>query len=65
MREIMPKAGWLPSWVESYAYDRQEVFGKPDDWGYAYAYANRRNETLSLITESVELGATILDIAAA
>ena len=50
---------------ESYIYDREEVFGPATNLGYAYAYRNRHRETLKLITESVKLGSTILDLAAA
>jgi 2-polyprenyl-3-methyl-5-hydroxy-6-metoxy-1,4-benzoquinol methylase len=65
MREVMPEPGWPQSWIESREYDREEVFGPRTNWGYAYAYANRKNETLNLISEAVKPGATILDIAAA
>jgi len=65
MQEVMPEPGWPQSWIESREYDREEVFGPRTNWGYAYAYANRKNETLNLITEAVKPGATVLDIAAA
>src|SRR5262249_15619439 len=65
MREITPKADWPESWAYSYKYDREEVFSTPSNWGYAYAYRNRCKETLQLVTEAVNPGATILDLAAA
>jgi 2-polyprenyl-6-hydroxyphenyl methylase/3-demethylubiquinone-9 3-methyltransferase len=43
----------------------QEVYGEIGNRGYAYAYANRRRRTLELITEVLEPGARILDMAAA
>lgn len=65
MRELSPQVDWPKSWVDSYGCDREEVFGKPINFGYAYAYRNRREETLRLVTEAVKPGASILDIAAA
>jgi 2-polyprenyl-3-methyl-5-hydroxy-6-metoxy-1,4-benzoquinol methylase len=65
MREVIPDNGWPQSWVESYKYDREEVFGVPTNWGYALAYRNRRQATLNLITETLRPGASILDLAAA
>src|SRR4051812_2101512 len=65
MREIKPEADWPESWACSYRYDCQEVFGTPSNWGYAYAYRNRRKQALQLLTEAVKPGATILDLAAA
>jgi 2-polyprenyl-6-hydroxyphenyl methylase/3-demethylubiquinone-9 3-methyltransferase len=65
MREVVPEASWPESWVYSYKYDREEVFGTPSNWGYALAYHNRRQETLKLVTEAIKPGATVLDVAAA
>lgn len=65
MQHANPEANWPDSWLESYKYDREEVFGNPTNLGYALAYRNRRNKTLSLITEVLNPGASILDIAAA
>jgi hypothetical protein len=65
MREVVPEASWPQSWIVSYTYDREEVFGTPTNWGYALAYRNRRQETLKLVTEAIEPGATVLDLAAA
>ena len=59
------KVDWPKSWVDSYSCDREEVFGKPTNLGYAYAYRNRRKQTLRLVTEVVKPDATILDVAAA
>jgi 2-polyprenyl-3-methyl-5-hydroxy-6-metoxy-1,4-benzoquinol methylase len=65
MRQVVPEASWPQSWKDSYTYDREEVFGTPTNWGYALAYRNREQETLKLVTEAIEPGATILDLAAA
>lgn len=56
---------WPQSWKESYHYDREEIWNEPQVYGYAYAYANRRRETLRLLTEVLAPGARILDLAAA
>jgi 2-polyprenyl-3-methyl-5-hydroxy-6-metoxy-1,4-benzoquinol methylase len=65
MKRVKPDPNWPQSWQESYAYDRSEIYGEISHHGYAYAYANRRRETLRLLTEVLEPGARILDIAAA
>ena len=56
MQKLIPEPGWPRSWIESHEYDREEAFRPRTNWGYAYAYANRRNETLKLITEAVRPG---------
>ena len=65
MKRIRPNDNWPDSWKESYLYDLQEVYGEISSRGYAYAYANRRRQTLRLIREVVPTGARVLDIAAA
>lgn len=65
MKRVHPRPDWPASWKSSYLYDRDEVYGELQDPGYAYAYANRRERTLELLTEAVPLGARVLDIAAA
>lgn len=65
MKRIEPQRDWPPSWKESYFYDQSEIYGEISHHGYAYAYANRRRETLRLLTEVLEPGARILDVAAA
>lgn len=65
MRHVSPETGWPQSWIESYTYDAEEVFNRPTNLGYAYAYEVRLRETLQLIEEAVPKGSTILDIAAA
>src|SRR2546427_174900 len=65
MREVTPEADWPQSWIESYKYDREEVFGTPTDWGYALAYRNRRKKALELVTDALAPGCSILDLAAA
>jgi 2-polyprenyl-6-hydroxyphenyl methylase/3-demethylubiquinone-9 3-methyltransferase len=62
---VFVQEDWPASWKSSYAYDLQEVYGAVWNRGYAYAYRNRRERTLRLLTEVLEPGARILDIAAA
>src|SRR6476646_5231728 len=65
MKHVVPQQNWPQSWKESHFYDQSEIYGEISHHGYAYAYENRRRETLSLLTEVLEPGARILDIAAA
>jgi len=65
VKRIEPQPDWPQSWKESHFYDQGEIYGEISDHGYAYAYANRRRETLRLITDVLLPGARILDVAAA
>ena len=65
MKRIQPQPDWPQSWRESFVYDQSEIYAEISHFGYAYAYENRRQETLRLITEVLAPGARILDIAAA
>jgi 2-polyprenyl-6-hydroxyphenyl methylase/3-demethylubiquinone-9 3-methyltransferase len=65
VKRIEPEPDWPQSWKESYLYDRSEIYGEISDHGYAYAYDNRRRETLRLLTEVLSPGARVLDVAAA
>jgi 2-polyprenyl-6-hydroxyphenyl methylase/3-demethylubiquinone-9 3-methyltransferase len=65
MKRVQPQADWPQSWSDSYFYDRSEIYGEISHYGYAYAYENRRRETLRLLTEVLSPGARVLDIAAA
>jgi 2-polyprenyl-6-hydroxyphenyl methylase/3-demethylubiquinone-9 3-methyltransferase len=65
VKRLYPSDDWPKTWKESYSYDLQEVYGEIGNHGYAYAYDNRRRRTLQLITEVLEPGARILDMAAA
>ena len=65
VKRLHPSDDWPKTWQESYSYDLQEVYGEIGNHGYAYAYDNRRRRTLQLITEVLEPGARILDMAAA
>lgn len=56
---------WPDSWKYSYPYDLEEVYGEIAHRGYAYAYDNRRRQTLDLLTSVLPAGARILDVAAA
>jgi 2-polyprenyl-3-methyl-5-hydroxy-6-metoxy-1,4-benzoquinol methylase len=65
LKRVYPDSSWPQSWKDSYFYDLQEVYGEISNWGYAYAYQNRRNHTVQLIREVLPPGAKILDVAAA
>lgn len=65
MKRVEPHPSWPQSWKDSYFYDQSEIYGQISHYGYAYAYENRRRETLRLLTETLAPGARILDIAAA
>ncbi len=65
MKRVMVEDHWPESWKYSYAYDLAEIYGEPSHLGYALAYANRRQQTLRMLSEVLAPGARILDIAAA
>ncbi len=65
MKRVQPESSWPQSWKESHLYDQSEIYGTISHYGYAYAYANRRRETLRLLTEVLSPGARVLDVAAA
>lgn len=65
MKRVEPRHDWPQSWKDSYAYDREEIYGEIAVHGYACAYQNRRRETLRLLQEVLAPGARVLDIAAA
>lgn len=65
MKRPLFSESWPQSWKESYHYDREEIWNEPQVYGYAYAYANRRRETLRLLTDVLAPGARVLDLAAA
>lgn len=65
MNRITPQPGWPESWLQSYDYDRLEIYGEYTDFGYVYAYQNRMNQTLDMIGKVVASGARILDVAGA
>ena len=65
MRRVDRQDDWPQSWKDSYAYDRQEIYGEISNHGYACAYENRRRQTLRLLTEVLAPGARILDLAGA
>jgi 2-polyprenyl-6-hydroxyphenyl methylase/3-demethylubiquinone-9 3-methyltransferase len=65
VKRVPPQPDWPKSWKESAFYDESEIYGEISHHGYAYAYENRRRETLRLLTEVLSPGARILDIAAA
>src|SRR6266513_1130542 len=65
MKRVQPESNWPQSWKESYFYDQSEIYGEISHYGYAYAYENRRRETLRLLTEVLSPGARVLDVAAA
>jgi 2-polyprenyl-3-methyl-5-hydroxy-6-metoxy-1,4-benzoquinol methylase len=65
VKRIEPQPDWPSSWKESFFYDQSEIYGEVSHHGYAYAYENRRRETLRLLTEALSPGARVLDVAAA
>jgi len=65
MKRVYIEDSWPDTWKYSYPYDLQEIYGEIRNYGYAYAYANRRNHTLQLVEEVLPKGASILDVAAA
>jgi 2-polyprenyl-6-hydroxyphenyl methylase/3-demethylubiquinone-9 3-methyltransferase len=65
VKRIQSESNWPQSWKESYFYDQSEIYEEISHYGYAYAYENRRRETLCLLTEVLAAGARILDVAAA
>lgn len=66
MNRIYPNSNWKESWKYSYPYDLLEIYGVINkNIGYAYAYENRKLNTISLIQNVLKKGDTILDVAAA
>lgn len=66
MKRVHLADDWKDSWKYSYPYDLLEIYGETDHHiGYAYAYRNRRDSTLSLVESVLKKGDTILDVAAA
>ncbi|MBZ8182376.1 class I SAM-dependent methyltransferase [Oscillatoria salina] len=65
MKKITPQSDWLESWNYSYKYDLLEIYGDLSNLGYAYAYTNRFQHTLSFVQQVAPPGAKILDVAAA
>src|SRR5438132_10084299 len=64
MKRVYRQDTWPESWKYSYHFDLEEVYGDIVNRGYAYAYENRRQETVRLLTEVLSPGARILDLAA-
>ena len=46
MKRVQPDESWPKSWNDSYFYDQSEIYGEISNYGYAYAYQNRRRRTL-------------------
>lgn len=65
MKKITFQDNWPESWKYSYPYDLMEIYGGMSSLGYAYAYANRHQQTLKLVQKIANPGAKILDVAAA
>lgn len=64
MRRVHPEETWPPSWRACYFYDLAEIYGEPDNLGYACAYTNRREQTLRLVDSILQPGVRVLDVAA-
>lgn len=65
MRRVQLQESWPALWRDCHFYDLAEVYGQPDNLGYAYAYAARRERALRLVDSILQPGARILDVAAA
>lgn len=65
MKKLQFDPNWPDSWKYSYPYDQQEIYGQISNYGYAYAYANRRRKTIELLQKYAPKGSRLLDIAAA
>ena len=65
MKRVRIQDDWPDSWKCSYLHDLEEVYGQITHRGYAYAYDNRRRQTIRLLTEVLTPRARILDVAAA
>jgi 2-polyprenyl-6-hydroxyphenyl methylase/3-demethylubiquinone-9 3-methyltransferase len=65
MKRPQPQETWPELWRECYFYDLGEVYGEPNNLGYANAYANRRAQTLRMVERVLRPGESILDVAAA
>ena len=65
MKRVYIQEDWPETWKSSYPYDLEEVYGEITNRGYAYAYDDRRRQTIRLLTEVLTPDARILDIAAA
>lgn len=65
MKRIYKQDNWKEAWKEFYMYDLPEIYDeKGKNWGYAYAYHNRKDHILSLIKSVAKEGDRILDVAA-
>ena len=65
MKQIVLQNNWLESWKYSYPYDLMEIYGKTNNFSYAYAYANRRQHTIELVQKVAPPNGKILDVAGA
>ena len=65
MKHVALQSEWAESWKLSHEFDRMEVQGELCHRGYLYAYENRRAVTLDLLSDVLDPGATVLDVAAA
>jgi 2-polyprenyl-6-hydroxyphenyl methylase/3-demethylubiquinone-9 3-methyltransferase len=65
VKRVEPQPSWPEAWKVSYRYDLEEVYGEPENLGYAYAYAARRSRAIALLAEVAPPGSRVLDIAAA
>jgi 2-polyprenyl-3-methyl-5-hydroxy-6-metoxy-1,4-benzoquinol methylase len=56
---------WPQSWLDSYQYDRLEVWGERFDRGFQWSYLSRRQATIEAILKSHPPPGRVLDLAAA
>lgn len=67
MKKVTYNDNWPQSWKYCYPYDEIAIYGKgtKNTLGYWYAYKNRQQAILDLVKNSLPIGSTILDVAAA
>ena len=65
MKQVPFDPSWRESIKTSHHYDEVEVWGSKSNLGYTYAYENRFNIAIDLVTKAASPPAVILDLAAA
>lgn len=67
MKQVKYNESWPASWKYCYPYDEIEIYNRKNikNLGYWYAYKNRQKATLDYVKNTLPIGSTILDVAAA
>jgi 2-polyprenyl-6-hydroxyphenyl methylase/3-demethylubiquinone-9 3-methyltransferase len=65
VKRLALDAAWPPSVRESHRYDELELWGSAANPGYTYAYRNRFDITIGLVSRAARPPARVLDLAAA